>query len=103
MKLTIASNALSNIQEIWAYGENAIMVCLKNGKKIRVTAVRNIYSGNQYKFAAFYEEEVAIMAGDVSHYIWAAVDLTSEGGETVEHCLENALRLLNSFEGAVAK
>lgn len=97
MKLTISSNALSNIREIWAYGENAIMVYLKNGKKFRVTSVRNIYSGNPYKFAAFYEEEIAIKAGDVSHPIWAAADLTSEGGETIESCLENALRLLNTI------
>jgi hypothetical protein len=98
LKLTIASNALGNIEEIWAYGENAIMVCLKNNKKFRATAVRNIYSGNQYKFAAFYEEEIAVKAGDVSHFIWAAANLTSEGGETVEYCLENALRYLNAIE-----
>ena len=98
LKLTIASNALGNIEEIWAYGESAIMVCLKNQKKFRVNAVRNIYSGNQYKYAAFYEEEIPIKAGDVSHFIWAAANLASEGGETIEHCLENALRYLNTIE-----
>ncbi len=97
MKLTISSNALNNIQEIWAYGENAIMVCLKNGKKFRVTSVRNIYSGNQYKFAAFYEEEVPIQVMNATRSIWASVDLSSEGGETIEYCLENALRLLNTI------
>ena len=97
MKLTISSNALNNIQEIWAYGENAIMVCLKNGKKFRVTSVRNIYSGNPYKFAAFYEEEVPVEVMNATRFIWASVDLTSEGGETIEYCLENALRLLNTI------
>lgn len=97
MKLTISSTALNNIQEIWAFGENAIMVYLKSGKKYRVTAVRNIYSGNQYKFAAFYEEEIAIKVTDKNNFIWASVDLSSEGGETIEYCLENALRLLNTI------
>lgn len=97
MKLTITSNALGNIEEIWAYGENAIMVYLKNSKKFRVTAVRNIYSGSQYKFAAFYEEEITIQAGETNHLIWSTVSLSSEGGETIEHCLENALRFLNTI------
>jgi hypothetical protein len=97
VKLSIASNALSNIAEIWAYGENAIMVYLKNSKKYRVTAVRNIYSGSQYKFAPFYEQETVMNLPDGSSFLWANISLTSEGGETVEHCLENALRFLNTI------
>jgi hypothetical protein len=96
MKLSIASNALNNISEIWAYNENTIMVYLKDGKKYKVTAVRNIYSGSQYKFVPFYEKETVITFQEGTYSFWATVSLASEGGETVEHCLENALRLLNT-------
>jgi hypothetical protein len=97
MKLTIASNAVSNIAEIWAYGEHAIMVYLKNGKKVRVTAARNIYSGSPYKFAAFYEEEIVITVSEATQAIWVNISLASPGGDTIELCLENALRFLNTI------
>jgi hypothetical protein len=96
MKLSIASNALNNITEIWAHGENAIMVGLRNGNRYRVTAIRNIYSGSQYKFAPFYEVETAVTIQEKAYSFWAVVSLPSEGGETIEHCLENALRFLNA-------
>jgi hypothetical protein len=97
MKLSIASNALNNIAEIWAYGENALVVYLKDGKKVRVTAARNIYSGSQYKFAAMYEAEINIEISEATHAIWTSIALSSAGGDTIEHCLENALRFLNTI------
>ena len=97
MKLSISSNALSNIAEIWAYGENALVVYLKGGKKVRVTATRNIYSGSQYKFAPMYEEEITIEISEAKHAVWTSIALSSPGGDTIELCLENALRFLNTI------
>jgi hypothetical protein len=97
MKLTISSNALSNIAEIWAYSDSSLVVYLKDNKKVKVTAARNIYSGSQYKFAAMYEEETTIDLPKTTHAIWASVPLSSPGGDTIEHCLENALRFLNTI------
>jgi hypothetical protein len=70
---------------------------LKEGKKVRITAARNIYSGSQYKFAAMYEEEIIIELPNATHAIWTSVSLSSPGGDTIEHCLENALRFLNTI------
>ena len=99
MKLAIAGNALNNVTEIWAYGENVIMVRLNDGRIFKVTAARNMYSASPYKFGAFYEEQVSLGEATKGKTIWTASDLASPGADTVEHCLENALRFLNDSAG----
>jgi hypothetical protein len=95
MKLAITSKEIGNIAEIWTYGEQELKVITKAGRTIKVIAARNIYSGSSYKYNALFEEQVTLEVAGVLRTLWISLPLSAPGGETIEHCMENALQFIN--------
>lgn len=95
MKLSISAKEIQNIIEIWTCGEQELKVITKTGKTFKIIAARNIYSSNSHKYHAMFEEQVVLeIAGEV-RTMWISLPLAGPGGGTIEHCMENALQLIN--------
>lgn len=95
MKLSISGSSLNRVAEIWAYGENVLVVQLKDGKRMKLTAARNMYSSSSFKYVPFYEEQVMSGEAEGAKKVWVTLELPSLGSDTIEHCLEDALKYIN--------
>ncbi len=93
--MKISNNSLlSNITEIWSCGESLFRVQTRQGKVFRVTVAQNVYSGDSFKFKAFFEEQVF----QLGHQLWGAVAITAPGADSVRECLSNALETINGIQ-----
>jgi len=96
MKLSVSTQHMRNIAEIWTYGEQEFKVITKSGRTFKVITARNIYSGSSFKYNAMLEELVEVELAGLRQSLWISLLLSDPGGDTIESCLENGLQFINN-------
>lgn len=96
MKLSVSTQHMRNIAEIWTCGEQEFKVITKSGRTFKVITACNIYSGSAYKYNEMLEELVAVELAGIRQSIWISLPQSSPGGDTIESCLENALKFIDN-------
>ncbi|NLO90195.1 MAG: hypothetical protein GX088_07745 [Clostridia bacterium] len=89
--ISVPREKFPNINEIWGYGPNTIVVNTNDGRCIKITAAKNIRSGGTSIYYSEYEEMKEIQVGDKTIRVWVVADYPWREGETIEQCLLEAL------------
>lgn len=97
--MKIAEDWFPNIDEVAQIGPFSLQVWTKKHAVFRVHAMEYLRGGPDYNFVATFDEQTAVYfeGQDKPLSVWTKSNIAEAHGDTVDHCLMQALSFLNNL------